>query len=48
MMVVINWKRKEYNPEGKLIFEVEYLNGKINGKVKKYYEDGDLQLKENF
>ena len=32
---------KEYNNEGKLIFESEYLNGKRNGKGKDYYK-GDL------
>ena len=31
-----------------MIFEGEYLNGKINGKVKKYYEDGDLQFEGEF
>ena len=32
-----NGKGKEYNDEGKLEFEGEYLNGKRNGKGKEYY-----------
>ena len=32
----INGLFKEYNFSGKLIFEGEYLNGKRNGKGKKY------------
>ena len=31
-----NGKGKEYNRNGKLIFEGEYLNGKSNGKGKEY------------
>ena len=33
---------KEYNYKGKLIFEGEYKNGKKNGKVKKYNDEGIL------
>ena len=29
-------KRKEYDKDGKLIFEVEYINGIMNGKGKEY------------
>ena len=36
-----NGKVKEYD-NNILIFEGEYLNGKKNGKGKKYYEDGTL------
>ena len=32
-LIKINKKGKEYNYYGKLKFEGEYLNGKINGKV---------------
>ena len=32
-----NGKGKEYNDEGKLIFEGEYLNGEKNGRGKEYY-----------
>ena len=31
-----NGKGKEYNNNGNLIFEGEYLNGKRNGKAKEY------------
>ena len=34
-----NGKGKEYNDEGKLIFEGEYINGeKQNGRGKEYYQ----------
>ena len=33
---------KEYNDNGKLIFEGEYLNGKRNGKGKEYNKYGKL------
>ena len=36
-----NGKGKEYNYDGKLIFEGEYLNGKRSGKGKEYI-DGKL------
>ena len=32
-----NGKGKEYDYDGNLIFEGEYLNGKRNGKGKEYY-----------
>ena len=38
----INGKGKEYNWNGKLIFEGEYLNGKRVGKGKEYDYDGKL------
>ena len=38
-----NGKGKEYNNNGELEFEGEYLNGKRwNGKGKKYYDNGKL------
>jgi len=37
-----NGKGKEYNYDGKLEFEGEYLNGKRNGKEKEYYDNGEL------
>ena len=37
-----NGKGKEYNKNGELIFEGEYLNGKRNGKGKEYHENGEL------
>ena len=33
---------KEYNDNGKLKYELEYLNGEINGKVKEYDYEGKL------
>ena len=35
-------KRKEYDYNGKLEFEGEYLNGERNGKGKEYYKNGEL------
>ena len=32
-----NGKGKEYNENGKIIFEGEYLNGRRNGKGKEYF-----------
>ena len=32
----INGQGKEYNWNGELLFEGEYLNGKIHGKIKEY------------
>ena len=32
-------KKKIYEENGQLILEAEYLNGKLNGKVKVYYEE---------
>ena len=37
-----NGKGKEYDIDGKLKFEGEYLNGKKNGKGKEYDWDGKL------
>ena len=37
-----NGKGKEYNCNGIIIFEGEFLNGKKNGKGKEYYNNGDL------
>jgi len=33
---------KEYNYDGKLIFEGKYFNGKRNGYIKEYINDGKL------
>ena len=33
---------KEFNYEGKIEFEGEYLNGKRNGKGKEYYNNGKV------
>ena len=41
-------KGKEYNKEGKLIYEGEYLNGKRNGKGKEYNEDGELEFEGEY
>ena len=38
----LNGKVKEYNNNGKLKFEREYLNGERNGKGKEYYCNGNL------
>ena len=33
---------KLYYPDGKVLIEGEYLNGKLNGKGKEYYPDGTV------
>ena len=39
----------EYNSfNNKLIFEGEYLNGKINGKGKEYYDNGELEYEGEY
>ena len=38
---------KEYDSDGKLVFEVDYLNGERNGKGKEYDYKGRSYLKEN-
>jgi len=38
---------KEYNNNGNIIFEGEYLSGKRNGKGKEYNYNGKLDLKVN-
>ena len=42
-----NGKVKEFD-DGVLIFEGEYLNGKINGKGKEYFDDGILKYEGEF
>ena len=37
-----NGKGKEYDYDGKLEFEGEYLKGKRNGKGKEYYDNDKL------
>ena len=39
-----NGKLKEYNYEGILIFEREYLKGKIKENVREYYKNGKLKF----
>ena len=43
-----NCKVKEYDYDGYLIFEGEYLNGKRNGKGKVYYKYGNLYYEDEF
>ena len=38
---------KEYTKNGKLEFEVEYINGERKGKGKEYYFNGKLEFEEN-
>ena len=35
----MEWKRKEYNKNMKLIFEGEYKNGNKIGKITEYYNN---------
>ena len=39
---------KEYNDEGKLVYEVEYLNGNEHGKGKEYYYEGNLKFEGEY
>ena len=45
----INGKGKEYDFNGKLIFEGEYLNGiRWNGKGKEYYDNGKIRFEGEY
>ena len=39
---------KEYNKEGKIIYEGESLNGERNGKGKEYYSDGKIKFEGEY
>ena len=39
---------KEYNENGLLSFEGEYLNGEKNGRAKEYYERGGLAFEGEY
>ena len=43
-----NGKGKEYDDNGKLEFEGEYLNGERNGKGKEYYDNGNLKFEGQY
>ena len=43
-----NGTYKEYYPDGKLWFEVDYLNGKHHGSFKQYRPDGQLAYEANY
>ena len=43
-----NWKRKEYDELGILIYEGKFLNGKRNGKGKEYYYDNKLKFEGEY
>ena len=43
-----NGKGKEYDLDGKLEYEGEYLNGKRNGKGKEYNYNGELIFEGDF
>ena len=43
-----NGKIKEYNEDGKLEFEGEYLNDKKNGFGKNFYENGNIEFEGEF
>ena len=44
----LNGKGKEFNDDGKLVFEGEYINGKRNGKGKEYYQSGKLKFEGEY
>jgi len=39
---------KEYYSNGKLEFEVEYLNGNKHGKIEEYYSDGNMEFEGEY
>ena len=39
---------KEYNDDGELQFEGEYLNGEKHGKGKEYNYDGELEFEGEY
>lgn len=39
-----NGERKIYTPEGKLRTIAEYKNGKVDGRVRKFYDDGKIYM----
>ena len=41
-------KIKEYNEDGELVFEGEYLNGERNGEGKEYYKSNKLKFEGNY
>ena len=41
-------KIKEYNEDGELEFEGEYLNGERNGKGKEYHGNGKLKFEGEY
>ena len=43
-----NGKGKEYNYNGELLFEGEYINGIRNGKGKEYYSNGNLLFEGDY
>ena len=43
-----NGKGNEYDYEGKVVFEGEYLNGKKNGKGKEYFNNGLLKFEGEY
>ena len=38
----------EYDESDKIIFEGEYVNGEINGKVKEYDKNGKLEFEGEY
>ena len=44
----INFKGKEYDDNGKLVFEGEYLNGQKNGKGKEYWNNAKLKFEGEY
>ena len=47
-IIIGNGKVKEYDNEGKLKYEGEYLNGERNGKGKEYDDKGNLVYEGNY
>ena len=43
-----NGNIKEYNDDGKLLFEGEYLNGERNGKWKEYWGNDNLVFESEY
>ena len=45
---VKNGVEKTYYPNGVLWLELNYKNGKLEGKQKAYFEDGKIQTEEDY
>ena len=39
---------KEYHENGQLVYEVNYIDGKMNGIYKSYHDNGQLACEVNY
>jgi antitoxin component YwqK of YwqJK toxin-antitoxin module len=45
---VLNGSTRTYNPQGMLIYDATYLNGKLNGTETAYFDDGNVRSIINY